>query len=94
MDCHDARDQLLDYQHGRLAPALAAALRRHLDDCFDCAHADLHLSLGQGTLDIPAALGAVKRSGYDGPITLEVFSEDDHYLVYSRNRLREIWDSL
>jgi anti-sigma factor RsiW len=41
MDCHDARDQLLDYQHGRLASALAAALRRHLDDCFDCAHADL-----------------------------------------------------
>ncbi len=41
MDCPDARDQLLDYQHGRLAPDLVAALRRHLDDCPDCAHADL-----------------------------------------------------
>ena len=41
MDCLDARDQLLDYQHGRLAPDLVAALRRHLDDCADCAHADL-----------------------------------------------------
>jgi anti-sigma factor RsiW len=41
MDCPDAHDQLLDYQHGRLAPDLVAALRRHLDDCADCTHADL-----------------------------------------------------
>jgi anti-sigma factor RsiW len=41
VDCPDARDQLLDYQHGRLVPDLVAALRRHLDDCADCAHADL-----------------------------------------------------
>jgi anti-sigma factor (TIGR02949 family) len=41
VDCPDARDQLLDYQHGRLAPELVAALRRHLDECPDCAHADL-----------------------------------------------------
>jgi anti-sigma factor (TIGR02949 family) len=41
VDCHDVRDQLLDYQHGRLAPDLVAALRRHLDECADCTHADL-----------------------------------------------------
>jgi len=41
VDCHDVRDQLLDYQHGRLAPDLVAGLRRHLDECADCAHADL-----------------------------------------------------
>jgi anti-sigma factor RsiW len=41
VDCPDARDQLLDYQYGRLAPDLVAVLRRHLDDCPDCAHADL-----------------------------------------------------
>ncbi len=41
MDCHDVRDQLLDYQHGRLASDLVAGLRRHLDECADCAHADL-----------------------------------------------------
>jgi anti-sigma factor RsiW len=41
VDCPDARDQLLDYQHGRLGADLVAALRRHLDDCADCAHADL-----------------------------------------------------
>jgi anti-sigma factor RsiW len=41
VDCHDVRDQLLDYQHGRLAPGLVTGLRRHLDDCADCAHAEL-----------------------------------------------------
>ena len=57
-------------------------------------HADLHLALGQGTLDVRSALSAVKKCGYDGPITLEVFSEDDHFLIYSRDRLREIWGNL
>ena len=41
MDCHDVRDQLLDFQQGRLAPDLVTGLRRHLDGCADCAHADL-----------------------------------------------------
>jgi len=41
VDCPDARDQLLEYQHGRLAPDLVAALRRHLDECPDCARAEL-----------------------------------------------------
>ena len=40
MDCHDVRDQLLDYQQGRLASELVTGLRRHLDGCRDCAHAD------------------------------------------------------
>jgi len=41
MDCHDVREQLLDFQQGRLAPDLVTTLRRHLDGCADCAHADL-----------------------------------------------------
>lgn len=41
MDCHDVRDQLLEYQQGRLAPDLVTGLRRHLDVCADCAHTDL-----------------------------------------------------
>ena len=41
MDCYDVRDQLLDFQRGRLAPALASGVRRHLEACADCAHADL-----------------------------------------------------
>ncbi len=52
---------------------------------------DLHLPLGAGTLDWRAALCAVKATGYDGTITLEVFTEDRHYLAHSRDRLREAW---
>jgi sugar phosphate isomerase/epimerase len=55
--------------------------------------ADLHLPLGAGTMDLQRALRALKASGYDGTITLEVFSADRHYLSYSRELLRRMWDA-
>jgi sugar phosphate isomerase/epimerase len=54
--------------------------------------ADLHLPLGSGTVDLPAAIRALKRCGYDGTITLEVFTPDRQYLTYSRDLLRRVWD--
>lgn len=54
--------------------------------------ADLHLSLGSGNIDLPRMIRALKRSGYDGTITLEVFTEDRHYLLYSRDVLRRVWE--
>jgi sugar phosphate isomerase/epimerase len=54
-------------------------------------HHDLHLPLGAGTLDIPRTLRALKRCGYDGLITLEVFTPDTHYLTYSAEVLRRLW---
>ena len=54
--------------------------------------ADLHLPLGAGTVDVPRALRALRRLGYDGTITLEVFSPDRYLLAYSRDRLRQMWD--
>ena len=54
--------------------------------------ADLHLSLGAGTMDWRSHVKTLKKSGYDGTITLEVFSEDHHYLMYSRDLLRAEWD--
>jgi sugar phosphate isomerase/epimerase len=56
--------------------------------------ADLHLALGSGTLDVHGCLKAVKSSGYDGTIALEVFSADRHYLAYSRDVLRAMWDEI
>jgi sugar phosphate isomerase/epimerase len=56
-------------------------------------HADLHLALGMGDLDVPLHVRELKASGYDGTITLEVFSRDRHYLAYSRDRLRQLWDA-
>jgi sugar phosphate isomerase/epimerase len=57
-------------------------------------YADLHLPLGAGTLNLRETIGALKRSGYDATVTLEVFSEDRHYLDYSREVLRRLWAEL
>jgi len=35
----------------------------------------------------------LKSFRYDGTITLEVFSSDRRYLLLSRDKLREIWES-
>ncbi len=55
-------------------------------------HDDLHLPLGAGNVDVARAVRALKRCGYDGTITLEVFTPDRHYLTYSRDKLRKLWD--
>lgn len=56
-------------------------------------HADLHLALGMGNMDVPHHVRVLRESGYDGTITLEVFSKDRHFLAYSRDRLREYWNT-
>jgi len=74
MDCLDVRDQLLDYQHGRLAPDLVTGMRRHLDTCADCALADLTereltQALERRTPQYPAPI-ALKRklaAGWSAP---------------------------
>ena len=57
-------------------------------------HADLHLPLGTGTLDLRRSVEALQRCGYDGTITLEVFTPDPHYLIYSRDLLRRTWNEV
>jgi sugar phosphate isomerase/epimerase len=57
-------------------------------------HADLHLPLGAGSLDLRRAITALKKCGFDGTITLEVFTPDRHYLSYSRDVLRRVWDEI
>jgi len=54
--------------------------------------ADLHLPLGAGTLEAARHVRTLKASGYDGTITLEVFTPDRAYLGHSRDILRRIWD--
>ena len=55
-------------------------------------HADLHLPLGTGTVDVCASVKALRKCGYDGTITLEVFTPDRHHLLYSRGLLRRTWE--
>lgn len=54
--------------------------------------ADLHLPLGVGTVDTAHFVRALQASGYDGTITLEVFTPDRRHLAYSKDLLRQIWD--
>ena len=54
---------------------------------------DLHLPLGAGTIDMARQVGLLKQSGYDGTITLEVFSPDRNFLAYSRDVLQELWST-
>ncbi len=56
-------------------------------------HADLHLALGMGNLDVAGYVRQLRASGYDDTITLEVFAPDRHFLAYSRDRLRAWWDT-
>ncbi len=55
--------------------------------------ADLHLPLGCGTLNLHHHIQLLRTVGYDGTITLEVFAEDRHYLAYSRDVLKRIWEN-
>ena len=77
---------------GELIRAYAPRLRHaHLHDNKG-GSADLHLPLGTGTVDVAGNIHCLKAAGYDGTITLEVFSPDRHYLAYSRDVLRRLWD--
>lgn len=55
--------------------------------------ADLHLPLGAGNMDTSLYVKLLQRCGYDGTITLEVFTPDRYYLDYSRRLLRNLWDA-
>jgi sugar phosphate isomerase/epimerase len=52
---------------------------------------DLHLPLGTGSVDVRGAVRLLQKIGYDGTITLEVFTPDPHHLSYSRDLLQRIW---
>jgi sugar phosphate isomerase/epimerase len=56
--------------------------------------ADLHLPLGAGTMDLNKNIKALRDSGYDATITLEVFSEDRSYLKYSKDVFTMIWEAV
>ena len=56
-------------------------------------HLDLHLPIGAGNIDYLHLVKVLKASGYDGTITLEVFTPDRHHLAYSRDVLRRMWEA-
>lgn len=77
---------------GEILEAYGARLRHvHLHDNKG-GHEDLHLPLGTGTVNVCEAVRALRKCGYDGTITLEVFTPDRHHLLYSRDVLRKTWN--
>lgn len=84
----------LQVPHNTTEEILAAHGKRlrhvHLHDNKG-GHADLHLPLGTGTVDLRGSMEALRKCGYDGTITLEVFTPDRHHLLYSRDLLRKTW---
>jgi sugar phosphate isomerase/epimerase len=51
---------------------------------------DDHLPVGQGNIDFAAFTQALRRSGYDDTLTLEIFVEDRTALLESRRRLERL----
>jgi sugar phosphate isomerase/epimerase len=54
---------------------------------------DLHLPLGAGSVDWRSAVRAIRGTGYDGTVTLEVFSREREYLRMSRKLWLKMWTS-
>jgi sugar phosphate isomerase/epimerase len=91
LDIGHANLQVKENSTEEILAAYGSRLRHvHLHD--NRGGEDLHLPLGVGNLDVHRGIRALKKCGYDGTITLEVFTPDKHYLSYSRDLLRRIWD--
>jgi sugar phosphate isomerase/epimerase len=54
---------------------------------------DLHLPLGAGAIDWRRAVGWLKDAGWDGTVTLEVFSREREHLRTSRRLWLEWWSN-
>ncbi len=76
-------EEFLRAFHGRLEHV-------HFSDNFG-QRDDLHLPLGAGNIEWPEIVSLLKNYGYDGTITLEIFSADRRYLLHSREFLLELW---
>lgn len=63
----------------------------HVSDNF--GKDDNHLPLGSGRIRFPKVLKALKKTGYDDTVTLEVFTPDREYLRLSRRIFETLWES-
>ena len=98
LDAHPAARFHLDVAHAHLGGDRLHELLTAFGDRLVHVHVsdnvgvdDLHLPLGAGSIVWPAVIEALKRIGYDGTVTLEVFSPERHYLEASRRLWSEWW---
>ena len=55
---------------------------------------DDHLPIGAGIIDWEDAVKQLKINHYDKTITLEVFTKDRSYLLSSKEKIRQLWESV
>jgi sugar phosphate isomerase/epimerase len=65
-------------------------LHVHLSD--NRFRADDHMPVGAGNIDWDQVIPALKKTGYDSTVTLEVFSQDIRYVVASKDKVLELWE--
>ena len=91
LDIGHANLMVVESTMEELLAAFGSRLRHvHLHDNKG-GSADLHLPLGTGSVDVRRSVRLLQRHGYDGTITLEVFTPDSHHLAYSRDLLQRMW---
>ncbi len=61
----------------------------HASDNF--GYVDDHLPLGCGSIDFKKIFSALKKTGYNDTMTLEVFPKDRDYLILSLKKAKELW---
>jgi sugar phosphate isomerase/epimerase len=101
LDAHPALRFHLDIAHANVkGDRTAEFLKQHADKLVHVhvsdnkRTSDDHLPLGVGAINWREQLGLLKGSGYDGTITLEIFTPDRAYLIENRDRLRRLWEAL
>jgi sugar phosphate isomerase/epimerase len=93
----------LDFGHTNIGRDSAESFCKHLGHAIEHVHfsdnrstEDHHMPLGVGNIDWKNVVSALKRIGYDGTITLEVFCDDStvsfSYLDISRRLVLDLWN--
>ena len=54
---------------------------------------DQHLPIGAGKIKWSEVCSSLKKAGYDGTVTLEVFSQDLEYLEISKKKFEDLWNN-
>lgn len=78
-----------DKLEGMLKTFKARLVHVHLSD--NRGRSDEHLPIGAGTIDWPRVIRLLRKRGFDGTITLEVFSSDLDYLLLSKQKVLAWW---
>lgn len=55
---------------------------------------DEHKSMGKGNVDFWKLVKELKRVGYDGTITLEIFEKNKNLAIRSQKKLRKLWGGI